>query len=274
MKNNIFVKNILDKLKNVFNNENKKNYSEVIISEKNEKESLNEFENVVESKKEEIENNVIYNNMNLKLLTIDECVKFIKEECKDKMDLLHIYLDVWYKFNKYPLSKFTRDRLEEYEDILCQAIQNMQNYFNEENISWFKEAGNYKELISNDISFIIRYSENLIRIKYENRRMLSYQKFKDIDKLEKYLDNKFKNIINTRIHEISSTIPDSLFDLDIEDIIINEDTFDIESMNKARDTSKIEQVLINKEKNIKVEDIFVDSKELDSILNDIDGFEI
>lgn len=186
----------------------------------------------------------------------------------------NIDVEVWYKFNKYDLSKFTKERIEEYEVILYEAIQYMQNYFNEKNISWFKEEKNYKDKISSDISFVIRYSENLIRRKYENKRMLSYEKFKDINKLEKYLDSKFKNIINARANEISSNIPDALFDLDIDDVILNEDTFNIESMNKYSIASEIDKLSINKEKDIKVEEILVDSKELESILSDIDDFEI
>ena len=172
------------------------------------------------------------------------------------------------------MSKFTKDRIEEYEAILNKAIQYMQNYFNEKNISWFKDGKNYKDKISNDISFVIRYSENLLRRKYENKRVLSYEKFKNINKLEKYLDNKFKDIISVRVSEIISNIPDDLFNLDIDDVILNENKFNIESMNKYSITSEVDKVLIDKEKDIEVEAILVDSKELDSILSDIENFDI
>lgn len=47
-----------------------------------------------------------------------------------KISLSNIDVEVWYKFNKYDLSKFTKERIEEYEVILYEAIQYMQNYFN------------------------------------------------------------------------------------------------------------------------------------------------
>ena len=61
---------------------------------------------------------------------------------------------------------------------------------------------------------------------------------------------------------------------DIDDVILNENTFNIESMNKHSITSEEEKVAINKEKDIKIEEILIDNKELDSILSDIENFEI
>lgn len=275
LNNNIFFERILSKFKGIFNKSNENDYSKVIVIEREDKKILDGSVNKIENIKDEIKNDIAdHNKINKKYSTVDDYVKFIKEECEKKISLSNIDVEVWYKFNKYDLSKFTKERIEEYEVILYEAIQYMQNYFNEKNISWFKEEKNYKDKISSDISFVIRYSENLIRRKYENKRMLSYEKFKDINKLEKYLDSKFKNIINARANEISSNIPDALFDLDIDDVILNEDTFNIESMNKYSIASEIDKLSINKEKDIKVEEILVDSKELESILSDIDDFEI
>ena len=45
-------------------------------------------------------------------------------------------------------------------------------------------------------------------------------------------------------------------------------------MNKYSITSEVDKVLIDKEKDIEVEAILVDSKELDSILSDIENFDI
>lgn len=275
MKGNIFVKNILSKFKSIFNKDNRSNYSEVQVVEKKKEEISAETVKKIESIKEEIKNDVVdYNKIYIKFTILDDYVKFIKEKCEEKINLSNIDVQVWYKFNKYDLSKFTKERIEEFEEILYEVIQHMQDYFNKKNISWFEEEINYKNKISNDISFIIRYSENLIRSKYQNKRMLSYEKFENIDSLKIYLDEKFENIINARTNGFISNIPDNLFDLDIEEVILNENTFNIEPMNKYTSVSKIEKVSIEKEKDIKIEEILVDSKELDSILNDIDDFEI
>ena len=264
----------MNNFKDIFNNCNENNYSKAIVIEREDKEFLNESVNKIEHIEDSIKNDVNnYNNINKEYLILDDYVIFIKEE-NEKNTLSNIDVQVWYKFNKYDLSKFTKDRIEEYEAILNKAIQYMQNYFNEKNISWFKDGKNYKDKISNDISFVIRYSENLLRRKYENKRVLSYEMFKNINKLEKYLDNKFKDIISVRVSEIISNIPDDLFNLDIDDVILNENKFNIESMNKYSITSEVDKVLIDKEKDIEVEAILVDSKELDSILSDIENFDI
>ena len=192
LNNNIFFERILSKFKGIFNKSNENDYSKVIVIEREDKKILDGSVNKIENIKDEIKNDIAdHNKINKKYSTVDDYVKFIKEECEKKISLSNIDVEVWYKFNKYDLSKFTKERIEEYEVILYEAIQYMQNYFNEKNISWFKEEKNYRDKISSDISFVIRYSENLIRRKYENKRMLSYEKFKDINKLEKYLDSKF-----------------------------------------------------------------------------------
>ena len=176
----------MNNFNDIFNNCNENNYSKAIVIEREDKEFLNESVNKIEHIEDSIKNDVNnYNNINKEYLILDDYVIFIKEE-NEKNTLSNIDVQVWYKFNKYDLSKFTKDRIEEYEAILNKAIQYMQNYFNEKNISWFKDGKNYKDKISNDISFVIRYSENLLRRKYENKRVLSYEKFKNINKLEKY----------------------------------------------------------------------------------------
>lgn len=275
LNNNIFFKRILSKFKGIFNNGKGNDYSKVIVIEREDEKFSNESVNRIEHIKDSTKNDVAdHNNINKKYLTVDDYVMIIKEKCEKKIALSNIDVQIWYRFNKYDLSKFTKERIEEYEAILCEVIQYMQDYFNEKNISWFEDGNNCKDKISNDISFVIRYSENLLRRKYENKRVLSYEKFKDINKLEKYLDNKFKHIINARTNEVISNIPDELFELDIDDVILNENTFNIESMNKHSITSEEEKVAINKEKDIKIEEILIDNKELDSILSDIENFEI
>ena len=172
----------MNNFNDIFNNCNENNYSKAIVIEREDKEFLNESVNKIEHIEDSIKNDVNnYNNINKEYLILDDYVIFIKEE-NEKNTLSNIDVQVWYKFNKYDLSKFTKDRIEEYEAILNKAIQYMQNYFNEKNISWFKDGKNYKDKISNDISFVIRYSENLLRRKYENKRVLSYEKFKNINK--------------------------------------------------------------------------------------------
>lgn len=214
--------------------------------------------------------------INIELSTLDEYITFIIQKNQQGVRLSNISSQIWNKFNRYAISKYSKDRIKEYEEILYEVIDNIQNYHQEKKSLWFEEDSNIKFKIHNDISFAIRYSENLIRIKHGNKRILSYDKLTNIDELRKYLDIKFETVINKRINDISLNIPDSLFELDVDDIQLKENTFDIDSLNK-NDAKKVECSITDRKENeiLKIDDdLFISNKELDRIIKEIDDFEI
>lgn len=261
---NIFIKNIFNKFKG---NLNKNIYNEV----KNRDILTDDIKKI-----EIINSDINEYKENKKISATNNYYDFVKQSYKDGINLSKIDIQLWYKFNKYNLSQFTKQRMEEYENILCEVMQQMQEYYKENNISllnhWFE---NSNKNIENDISFVIRYSENLLRNKFSYKRMLSYDKFENINSLKLYLDNKFDHIINMRINEIESNIPDILFDLDIDDIELKHNTFNIESISNS---SKLDLEGNFKKQQKEVieldEDLFIDDDDLDKLIEDIDNFEI
>lgn len=271
---NIFLENILKKISKTFREKSNSGSYNFELDEINNEDAL-----IKDVDKIEVENNIGDNEINKckinkKFSTVDEYSKFIEKKCKEKISLFNFDIQVWYKFNQYSLSKFTKERINDFEEIFYEVIQEMQNYFDENNISmltrWFDN-----NFLKNDISFIIRYCENLLRYNNENKRLLSYEKFKDINLLRIYLDNKFENIINKRLNEISSNIPEMLFDLEIDDYDIKENTFDIKNLEKQKLIDELNEDIANTSDNIILEEnLIVDTKELENLIDDIDNFEI
>lgn len=265
---NIFIKNIFDKFKEILN----KNGNNEVKNRKILTDNIKKIE-IIDEKTNNDTNECKENKKNF---IIDNHYDFVKESFKDGINLSEVDINVWYEFNRYNLSQFTRERMEEYENILYEVMKQMQEYYEENNIllfnHWFE---NNNKNIENDISFIIRYSENLLRNKFNYKRMLSYDKFQNITSLKLYFDNKFDYIINMRINEIESNIPEMLFDLDIEDIELKHNTVDIESISNNLKNNLDDNLNKQHKEFLEVdENLFIDDEELDKLIEDIDNFEI
>lgn len=263
---NLFIKNILDKLKKDFFNKNKEIVKEELID-------------ILDEEKNQIDTNnksPLERKINIEFSNIDEYINFLKEKLQQNICMSSIDIHIWNKFNIYTLSKFTKERIDEYEEMFYSIIEASEEYCKKNNISIFNRWFNNdkaRNMMKNDISFLIRYDENLLRRKY-NKKSLSYDKFIDFGLLKEYLDKEFESLINERLNNISSNIPSTLFDIELEDFEFKEDNFYIENetrkmnIKKAVDNSKEDKsCLINIEENI-------NNKDLDSIIKDIDDFEI
>lgn len=86
LNNNIFFERILSKFKGIFNKSNENDYSKVIVIEREDKKILDGSVNKIENIKDEIKNDIAdHNKINKKYSTVDDYVKFIKEECEKKL---------------------------------------------------------------------------------------------------------------------------------------------------------------------------------------------
>jgi hypothetical protein len=123
--------------------------------------------------------------VNIHFSKVEEYIDFLESELHKNVCLANISIEIWNKLNKYNYSKLTREKMDEFEKLFYLVLEEFQYYFNENNMSlinrWVNKRESRKFKISNDISFLIRYSENLLRYKYNFKRLLTYEKLQNIE---------------------------------------------------------------------------------------------
>lgn len=227
---------------------------------------------------DEIKHNVNTYKLNMNFSKIEEYIDFLENELKKGISLLNIHIDIWNKFNRYNFSKFTTEKMDEFERLFYLVLEQFQYYCDENNIllinRWGNEKENRKSKIVNDISFLVRYSENLLRYKYNYKRFLTYEKLQNIEYIKIYLDNKFKSIICKRENEIIFSTPNVILDLSIEesDLI---DSITLDSIKNLENKQNLIKESNSNDYFLKINsDNIYDNKELNRIIDDIDDFDI
>ncbi|NFH70748.1 hypothetical protein FDC35_16045 [Clostridium botulinum] len=266
------VKNISNYIKKIIFSDDK------LVSNKENFEKNNEVNKIVNEIDSSKKISIINTKINIKFSRIDEYILFLDNKFKNNISLTNIDREFWEKFYVYNMSKLTKENITEYDELFYLVLEKTEIYFNQNTISlwnrWFSKKEFIRYKISNDISFLLRYSENLLRNKKNIKRLLSYEKFTDVDILKSFLDTNFVDLMNLeKINKLLNSSNDVL-KLDVENFevidyklndIINEEKNDKININNIKYDNK---VLEFDKGNIS------DKDEIKKLIDDIDHFEL